>query len=147
MGNPISIQFNNSTLAAEQRIQRRKCAAFGAKGEVFISEMSVPDVCYSTSQGHFSIVVPLKKQQMWPFWVIGFLAGFIGLILVVLAGTMAIRPFVGKRTQEMEREADEGVGLQTYWISSSKLPRAEVTRTQPILESTTLPNPKLSWYA
>ncbi|KAI3468655.1 hypothetical protein Pfo_025318 [Paulownia fortunei] len=147
MGKLISIEFQNSTLARQSN-QRGKCASFGAFGEVFLSEMSLPNVCYSRSQGHFSIVIPFKKKQnIWPFRIMGFLAGFIGLILVGLAGTVAIRSFVGKRTQEMEKEADEGECLQTYWIASSKMPRAEVTRTQPVLESTTPPNPKLSWYA
>ncbi|KAG8375060.1 hypothetical protein BUALT_Bualt10G0060800 [Buddleja alternifolia] len=152
MGKPISIKFHNSTQISNQRT---KCAEFSASGEVFLSDMNLPNVCYSTSQGHFSIVIPLKKekqkqkQKMWPFfWIMGFIAGFIGLILVGLAGTVAVRSFLGKRTQEMEKEADEGECLQTYWIASSKIPRAEVTRTQPVLESTTtLPNPKLSWYA
>ncbi|KAH6825007.1 hypothetical protein C2S53_000659 [Perilla frutescens var. hirtella] len=145
-GKLISVGFQNSAVI-KQSNQRGKCAFFGDTGEVSISEMSAPDVCCSRNQGHFSIVVPFKKQQTWPFWIMGFLAGFVGLILVGLAATMAVRSFLGKRTQEMEKEADEGEYLQTYWITSSKMPRAEVTRTQPILESTTLPNPKLSWYA
>ncbi|PIN05108.1 hypothetical protein CDL12_22352 [Handroanthus impetiginosus] len=147
MGKPISIVFQNTTLN-RQRSQRRECAYFGGPREVFFSEMSSPNVCYSRSQGHFAIVIPVKKQQkIWPFWIMGFLAGFIGLILVGLAAAVAVRSIVGKRTQEMEKEADEGECLQTYWIASSKMPRAEVTRTQPVLESTALPNPKLSWYA
>ncbi|KAL0312505.1 UNVERIFIED_CONTAM: BTB/POZ domain-containing protein POB1 [Sesamum radiatum] len=145
MGKPISIEFQGSMLVG-QRDQRIKCAFFGGSGEVFLSEMSLPNVCFSTNQGHFSIVVPLeKKQKIWPLWVVGFLAGFVGLILVGLAGTVAVRSFVGTRTQEMEKEADDGECLQTYWISSSKMPLAEVTRTRPVLETTALPNPKLSW--
>ncbi|KAL3818247.1 hypothetical protein ACJIZ3_004152 [Penstemon smallii] len=146
MGYPISIQFQNSTLDN----QRTKCATFGAFGEVFLSEMRLPNVCYSSrSQGHFSMVVPFEKKQNIRFWIMGFVVGLVGLILVGLVGTMAVRSLlVGKRSREMENDADEEEVLQTYWLSSTKMPRAEVTRTQPALEGTTLPNPKqLSWYA
>lgn len=142
-GKPISIQFQSSSLAKGSN-QGKKCAAFGAFGEVFLSELSLPNMCYSTSQGHFSIVIPLKKKQnMWLFSILGFL----GLILLGLAAAIATRSLMGKRTREMEKETDEGESLQTYWIYSRKIPRAQVTRTQPVLEGTILPNPKLSWYA
>ncbi|KAI3453783.1 hypothetical protein Pfo_010446 [Paulownia fortunei] len=147
-GKPILIEFHNSSLARGSNQRTTRCAAFGALGEVFLSEMSLPNMCYSRSQGHFSIVIPFKKKQkMSTVWIVGFLAGFLGLILVGLAGTVAVRSLMSKRTREMEKQADEGECLQTYWIDSSKMPRAEVRRTQPVLESTTLPNPKLSWYA
>ncbi|XP_051151574.1 uncharacterized protein LOC127265682 [Andrographis paniculata] len=145
MGNNISIRFPDSGLSSNWKT---KCAYFGVTGEVQISDMRLPDVCHSRSQGHFSIVVPVKKktQKIWPL-----LAGCMGLVLVALAGAgagvAAVKLFMGKRTQEMEKEADAGECLQTYWIASTKMPLAEVTRTQPVLESTSLPNPKLSWYA
>lgn len=147
-GKTISIAFNNSSSARGD--QMMKCAAFGALGDVFLSlsELSSPNICYSRSQGHFSIVIPFKKRhKMSLLWIVGLVAGVLGLILVGLAGTVAVRSLLCKRTQEMEKEADEGEFLQTYWISSSKMPRAEVTRTQPVLECKSLPNPKMSWYA
>ncbi|KAK6137306.1 hypothetical protein DH2020_028947 [Rehmannia glutinosa] len=142
LGKPISVEFQNSTLANG----RRFCASFGEFGEVLLSEMSLPNVCYSKNLGRFSIVIPFKKQQgiiIRQFWVMG----FVGLVLVGLAGAVAVRSFVGKMNQEMGKEADEGECLKTYWIGNSKMPRAEVIRTQPVLESTIPPNPKMSWYA
>ncbi|XP_057810175.1 uncharacterized protein LOC131024679 [Salvia miltiorrhiza] len=141
-GETISIAFNKSLSARGK--EGTKCAAFGALGDVLLSDLSLPNICHSTSQGHFSIVIPIKKRhKMSLLWILGFVAGFTGLVL----GTVAVRSLLCKRTQEMEREADEGEFLKTYWIASSKMPQAQVTRTQPVLESKILPNPKMSWYA
>lgn len=147
---PISIEFQKSNLMGQgKQRMHHQCALFGDSGQVLISEMSTSaNVCYSRNRGHFSIVVPLektRKKKMWPFWVVG---GFVGVVLVGLGGVVAVRSsLVGKRAQGMEREADEGECLETYWIGSSKFPRGDVTRTHPVLETTSLPNPKLSWYA
>ncbi|KAL2544321.1 hypothetical protein Fot_13554 [Forsythia ovata] len=147
-GKSISIEFHTSTLARGTQ-ERGKCAAFNAYGKVFLSEMNLPNVCYSKTQGHFSMVIPNKnnknKQKVRVLWVTGFLFGFLGLILVGLAATMVVKSVAEKRTQEMEKEADDGEFLETYCIDSSKMPRASVTRTNPVLESTNLP--KWSWYA
>ncbi|GFP92606.1 hypothetical protein PHJA_001404800 [Phtheirospermum japonicum] len=144
---PISIEFHGSSSLA---YQRTKCAEFGFYGQFFLSDMILPNICYSKGEGRFSIVTPYMKKEKCKltFWVVGFLGGFLGLILVGFAGKVGVRSLMSKRNQEMEKEADEGECLETYWIDNSKMPRAEVTRTKPVLESgTTLPNPKLSWYA
>ncbi|XP_073129959.1 uncharacterized protein [Henckelia pumila] len=148
-GKPITIQFEKLTFSREGgRNRDKRCAAFDESGNVSMSEMSMSTECQTRIQGHFSVVIPVKKQkQAWPLWIVGFLGGFVGLILVGFVGNLAVRSLVGKRSEEMmEKEADNGEFLKTYWIHSSKMPRAEVTRTQPILESETLPNPKLSWF-
>ncbi|KZV31521.1 hypothetical protein F511_07372 [Dorcoceras hygrometricum] len=148
-GKVITIQFKNWTFSREAGNRDKRCAAFDERGNVTISEMSMASECQTRSQGHFTVVVPeIKKQkQAWPFWIVGLLGGFVGLILVGLAGNLAVRSLAGKRSEEiMEKEADNGELLQTYWIHSSKMPRAEVTRTQPVLESASLPNPILSWF-
>ncbi|KAL2517239.1 Protein of unknown function (DUF1191) [Abeliophyllum distichum] len=148
MGKSISVEFHTSTLARGTQ-ERVICAAFNAYGNVFLSEMNLPNICYSKTQGHFSIVIPnnnkKNKQKVRVLWVTGFLFGFLGLILVGLAATMVVKSVAEKRTQEMEKEADDGEFIETYWIDSSKMPRASVTRTNPVLESTNLP--KWSWYA
>ncbi|EYU23394.1 hypothetical protein ABFS82_01G066000 [Erythranthe guttata] len=151
MGKPISVEFQDS-IALKQSNRMVKCASFGDYREVLISEISSSNVCYSRKRGHFSLVVPLEKREtekkMRPFWIMGFSAGFVGLMVVELGGAVAVRSVFGRRNQEMEREADEGEFLETCWISRSKMPRAEGTRTLPVLETTTLPNnPKLSLYA
>ncbi|CAI9784651.1 unnamed protein product [Fraxinus pennsylvanica] len=143
-GKSISIEFHSSMVDKGTQ-ERVKCAAFDAYGKVFLSEMNLPNMCYSKTQGHFLIVIPNKnKQKVWVLWVIGFLFGLLGLILVGLAATLVAKSVADKRTQEMEKEADDGEFLDTYWIDSSKMPRAAVTRTSPVLESTILP--RWSWY-
>ncbi|GFP86676.1 hypothetical protein PHJA_000811400 [Phtheirospermum japonicum] len=143
LGKPVSVEFQNSTLATNRR---RFCASFGGFGKFTLTEMSFSDnVCYSENEGHFSIVVPFRKK-IRPFWIMGFAAGLVGVVAMGVAGTVAVGSFVRRRNQEMEKEAD-GECLETYRIGDSKMPRAKVTRTQPVLESTTPPNPRLSWYA
>ncbi|KAL1556868.1 hypothetical protein AAHA92_12432 [Salvia divinorum] len=138
-GKTISVSFDSSS-----GNKGAKCAAFGPLGDVSLSDLSSPNSCYSKSEGHFSIVTPVNERHKTSlFWIFGFVAGFMGLIL----GTVAVRSLLCMRSQEMEREADEGEFLKTYWIASSKMPRAQVTRTQPVLESKIRQNPKMSWYA
>lgn len=143
MGKPIVIQFQNSTAqGSETKRRAAKCATFGADGRVDLSEVRMSSVCYSTGQGHFSIVSPLKKKQqirIWGFWVMGFALGVFGLLLVGLVATVVFRARTVKRTHDMEREAEEGEVLHTFWVDSSKMPRATVTRTYPALESCGLP--------
>lgn len=144
MRKPISIEFHISLLDKSTR-GRVKCAAFDAYGKVFLSEMNFPNVCYSKTLGHFSIVIPNKnKPKVRVLWVIVFLFGFLGLILVGLGATVVVKSVTERKTQGMEKEADDGEFLETYWINSSKIPRAAVTRTTPVLESTNLP--RWSWY-
>lgn len=144
-GKTISIAFNHPSQGRGSD-EGRKCAAFGVLGEVFLSEVRSPNICYSTSEGHFSIVIPIKKRhKMSMLWILGFVAGFLGLVLGIVG--VLLRSLLCKKSQEMEREADEGEVLKTYWITSSKMPQAQVTRTQPVLEREVLPTPKMSWYA
>ncbi|KAI5655380.1 hypothetical protein M9H77_32567 [Catharanthus roseus] len=140
MVNPIVIAFQNSTSdnGSKRRGGRAKCATFGDDGRVILSEMNMPGICYSTNQGHFSIISPFKNKKqtkMWWFWVIGFLLGVVGLSMVAFIGTVVFKARSVKKTHDMEREADEGEVLRTFWVDSSKMPRAEVTRTYPVLES------------
>lgn len=147
-GKPIVIQFKNliNTDLSETKQGAKKCATFGADGRVDFSDVRMSSVCYSTSQGHFSIVSPLKKKQqqqqkirIWGFWVMGFALGVFMLLIVGLVITVVFRARTVKRTHDMEREAEEGEVLHTFWVDSSKMPRATVTRTYPALESSGLP--------
>ncbi|KAK6116978.1 hypothetical protein DH2020_049222 [Rehmannia glutinosa] len=45
------VDFQNSSLADRGSDLRAKCAAFGAYGKVFLSDMSLPNMCYSRNQG------------------------------------------------------------------------------------------------
>ncbi|KAL3498949.1 hypothetical protein ACH5RR_041681 [Cinchona calisaya] len=139
-GKPILIQFKNS-VSPSGIDSRAKCATYGADGKVFLSEMSLPYVCYSRSQGHFSLLAPSKKHhtKVLRFWAIGIVLGFVGLVLVGLTGTVLLRVLTMKRTHGMEREADEGEVLHTFWVDSSKMPCATGTRTHPVLENSGRP--------
>ncbi|CAK9163024.1 unnamed protein product [Ilex paraguariensis] len=138
-GKPISIRFLNTALS-RGTTSRTKCATFQANREVSLRDTRLPGVCYSTSQGHFSIVAPIRrKQRIWDMWVMGFVLGFFALIVVGAVGMVFVRILTAKRVHEMERQADEGVVLETIWIGYSKMPSATSTRTHPILEHPDLP--------
>ncbi|KAJ0105467.1 hypothetical protein Patl1_17592 [Pistacia atlantica] len=136
MGKPIVIRFFNSSLS-DGRVSKAKCVTFSPNGTLLMTEMSVPNVCYSQDQGHFSIVVPLnlkKKHALWYLWVIGFGLGFAGLILIGYVGILSMKALKTKKIQVTERQADEDFVLDTIWVGRSKMPSATVTRTQPTLE-------------
>ncbi|KAE8724929.1 6-phosphogluconate dehydrogenase family protein isoform 1 [Hibiscus syriacus] len=131
MGKPISIHFSKAKYSASAR-----CATFSSNGTVDFSRIMLPNVCYTSSQGHFSVVVPLQRKQRPSYpWVIGVVLGFCALILVGYFGFVSIKLLKTKRVQAMERQADEGEILNNRWVSCSKMPSAAVTRTQPVLEN------------
>ncbi|XP_057415428.1 uncharacterized protein LOC130710245 [Lotus japonicus] len=135
MGHPISIQFPNVSFIGGMN-SRTRCVAFIANGTIQLSEMSSPGVCCSRDQGHFSVVLPLpKRRRQWYLWLIGFLIGFFGLIIVGYVGFSSMRLVKTKRIQAMEKQANEDLVLESRWVGNSKMPSATVTRTQPALES------------
>lgn len=135
MGKPISVHFGK-LLFPRGRKSEARCAALCANGTVYLSDMSLPSVCYSREQGHFSIVIPVKKKQKWKSsWVGGFAVGFVGLVVMSSVGMVVLRLSKKKRIAEMEKQADESVVLGMIWIGGSKMPSATVTRTQPVLEN------------
>lgn len=139
MGQPISIQFPNITFMARgsNSINTRvRCVAFNDNGTFQLTEMSSPGVCNSRDQGHFSVVLPLEKRRgTWYLWVIGFVVGYFGLIIVGYVVFSSRRLLKTKRIQVMEKQASEDQVLESRWVGNSKMPSATVTRTQPVLES------------
>ncbi|XP_057969293.1 uncharacterized protein LOC131158437 [Malania oleifera] len=140
-GKPVLIHFSNLT---SSNGTRRRCAAFYANGTAQLSEMSLPNMCHSHEQGHFSIVVPLPPQPKKNSHHIGklglILLGCSGaVILVGVVGLVIFRLSKTQRIEEMEKQADEEVALAMMWIGSSKMPSATLTRTQPVLESGHVP--------
>ncbi|KAK8500276.1 hypothetical protein V6N13_026581 [Hibiscus sabdariffa] len=135
MGKPISIHFSNLKYSASAR-----CATFSSNGTVNFSRMMLPNVCYTSNQGHFSVVVPRKRKQrpLYP-WVIGVALGFCALVLAAYFGFALIKVLKSKRIQAMERQADEGEILNNRWVGCSKMPSAAVTRSQPVLENGCFP--------
>lgn len=138
-GTRISIQFPNLTFEGGNA-PRTSCAIFGADGRVSLTETSLGNVCYSRSPGHFSIVAPLKtKDKERELWAIGFVLGFIFLVCAGFVGMIYVKLFKVKKMHEMEKEAHEGVVLDTVWIHNSRMPSATVTRTHPTLENADFP--------
>ncbi|XWS38274.1 hypothetical protein CRYUN_Cryun19dG0117400 [Craigia yunnanensis] len=136
MGKPISIHFSNLKYPDGMNSAAARCAVFSTNGTIHFSDMILPNICYTSDQGHFSVVVRLKrKQRPWYPWVIGVVLGFAGLVLTSYFGLVFIRLLKTKRIQAMERQADEGVIFDSRWVGSSKMPTATVTRTQPVLEN------------
>ncbi|KAF3448654.1 hypothetical protein FNV43_RR09367 [Rhamnella rubrinervis] len=135
-GKPILIHFPNLTMLSRDVISRTRCVAFAANGTAYLSKMSLPGVCSSRKEGHFSVVVPSRrKQRVWVWWVIGFVVGIVGLFLVGYVGMVSVRLLKTKKIQIMERQADEDLVLADRWVGSSKMPSAAVTRTMPVLEN------------
>ncbi|XVF13028.1 hypothetical protein REPUB_Repub08aG0172100 [Reevesia pubescens] len=136
IGKPMSIHFSNLKYPDGMNSGAARCAVFCTNGTVHLSDMILPNVCYTSDQGHFSVVVGLeRKQRPWYPWVIETVLGFAGLVLTGYFGLVFIRLLKTKRIQAMERQADEGVIFGSRWVGSSKMPSATVTRTQPVLEN------------
>ncbi|KAK3005223.1 hypothetical protein RJ639_016984 [Escallonia herrerae] len=126
-GTPISIQFPNLTFPGGT-MPKTKCAKFGPKGKVSLSEASFHNVCYSTSQGHFSIVAPLaKKQGVWHPWVVELVLGLVLLVSASVVGKVVVQRLKVNKIQKMERQADEDEILATTWVGDSKMPSATST--------------------
>lgn len=137
MGQPISIEFKNVSSGMQGKT---KCATFDGKGKVFLSGMEFPNVCYTRNQGHFSVMVPYKrKMKTWGFWLIGFGVGVLGLAAAGLVGNFLHGIVKAKKNCEMEKEAEDGEFMESIWIyNSSKMPRAMVTRTHPVIDNSGL---------
>ncbi|XVF53014.1 hypothetical protein PTKIN_Ptkin05aG0064800 [Pterospermum kingtungense] len=137
MGKPISIQFSNLRYPDGTNSAAARCAVFSTNGTIHLSDMMLPNVCYGSDEGHFSVVVRLmrRKQRPWYPWVIGVVLGFAGLVLTSYLGLVFIRLVKTKRIQAMERQADEGEIFDSRWVGTSKMPSATVIRTQPVLEN------------
>ncbi|OVA05089.1 Protein of unknown function DUF1191 [Macleaya cordata] len=116
-GYQISIHFPQVIKPTDGSNSRLKCVRYGLNGSTDFSEMTVPNVCFTQAQGHFSIVRSIeqkmgkkkKKQRLWKCWVM-------------------------KKIAEMEREANEGEVFETFRIGISKMPSAKVIRTKPVFE-------------
>lgn len=134
-------------------------------GVVELADMLKPNVCISQGVGHFAIAMPKvndsglpppssstspsplsssigetrrkteKRIALWVWWVVGFVGGMIGLMLLVFCIVVGYKSFVSRKIQRMERTSEKSESLDVKWIGNSKLPFAPVTRTQAILEN------------
>lgn len=148
----LALSVGNDTIAirvppirmAENKNATLKCVKFSANQSVELTDMTMPNLCFTKDQGHFSVAVAVpvpmnKKERIWKWWVVGFVGGFLGLILVGLIVMMVYKVVRAKKLGEMERESEHGVVFDSIWIGRSKLPRASMIRTLPSLETERLP--------
>ncbi|XAR70220.1 hypothetical protein NMG60_11027005 [Bertholletia excelsa] len=135
----IEIQFPN-LMVPEGAEEKKTCIMFSPNGTVQLSHVGPKNNCYGRSEGYFSIVSPVRRRErrVWGLWAVGFALGFVGLVAVGFVGAVATKFVRRKRVNEMEREADDGEGLETVWIGSSKMPSATFIRTHPVLENASL---------
>ena len=138
---PISIHFPYVE-AKDKDVTELKCVKFGAGGSVEFKNMTERNVCVTGKTGHFSVVIssmPEEKERIWKWWVIGFVAGTIGLVMLILVGVIIFG--IGRRMKikTMEKQSDTAVALDTFWVGGNKMPSASMIRTQPVLEHDYVP--------
>lgn len=138
-GEPISVWFPRIELQGQNATP--KCVQFGPGRSFRITNMTKANRCVTRDQGHFSVVVPHPppplpppKKTYWKWWVIGFVGGVIGLVLIVLVVGVAFKLVNKKRLGAMESQSEKGVPLDAFWVGRSKMPTASMIRTQPSLE-------------
>ncbi|KAJ9188265.1 hypothetical protein P3X46_003637 [Hevea brasiliensis] len=142
LGSPIVVSFPNTGIGALKNGNAElKCVKFNDGGLVQFRNLT-EGRCLTQGDGHFSIAIPSsesKKKKSWAWRVIGFAAGFIGLVLVVVIMITAYKLVRSKKIREMEGESEKGVAFDTKWIGRSKMPSASMVRTQPALEHGDIP--------
>lgn len=139
-GDPILVRFPH-IVTKENSVLR--CVKLGQDGLVQFRNITKGNTCITGGDGHFSVAVPIpgvkKQRHIWKWWAVGFVAGFIGLVLLGIIGFSIFKLVRGKRIREMVGESENGVVFETTWIGRSKMPSASMVRTQPALELESVP--------
>ncbi|KAK7389865.1 hypothetical protein VNO78_25161 [Psophocarpus tetragonolobus] len=141
---PISIWFPHVNQHGKNNTPI--CVKFSAGRLVKFKNMTQPYVCETRSQGHYTLVVPSFPSPKEPntgrhskgvttWWVLGFVIGFVGLVILVLILVALVKEAKKRKIGEMERNSAAGEPFDTFWIGETKLPSASMLRTQPILEN------------
>ncbi|XP_060216619.1 uncharacterized protein LOC132644083 [Lycium barbarum] len=136
-----------------------KCAYFNLDGAVEFDNILNGNVCKTTKQGHFSIVVEFTAAEPEPAsgggsgsgteghksgrkkWVIfgSVVGGFVALVFLVLLIVCLKKYDKQKKIERMEEAADRDVPLLMTRVGHTKAPVASETRTRPSLENEYLP--------
>lgn len=137
-GDPIIIRFPHVGTRVKKNVPI--CAKFGAGGSVEFNNMTKPYVCEANSTGHYTLVVPeshtkSKAKRLTTWWVLGFVIGFVGLVILALVLIALVKAAKRRRIGKMERNSEGGEPFDTFWIGDTKLPLATMSRTQPTLEN------------
>ncbi|XP_052194268.1 uncharacterized protein LOC127802474 [Diospyros lotus] len=147
-GNPILVHFPRIS-PPEDRNLTMQCVRFGADETVELGNVTAANGCVARAHGHFAIVVPspspspspprTAEERLLKWWVVAFLAGFLGLVVLLLVAAATCKFVKRKKIGKMERESEISEALGTMWIGRSKMPSATGMRTQPALEDDYVP--------
>ncbi|KAJ6871667.1 hypothetical protein NC652_037122 [Populus alba x Populus x berolinensis] len=158
-GDPLNITFPDVQSAPVGSVA--KCVVFDLQGRPTFSNVSSGNVCFTTQQGHFSIVAESPAPSPAPVSPtpsppnvgpapsgrgkksskkVGIIVGSVlgGLLLLVFLSFLVLwaqKLKQRKKMQQMERAAEVGESLQMTSVGETKAPAAMVTRTQPTLEN------------
>ncbi|MED6137877.1 hypothetical protein PIB30_069102 [Stylosanthes scabra] len=135
-GGNISIRFRN--VSSHPKNVTPLCARVGDNGSVEFSNMTKPYLCEAQNQGHYTLVIPSSsssgKESSKLWWVLGFVIGFVVLVLLGLI-LVAMKIIKRRKIKEMEKVSEVEEAFDTFWIGDTKLPSATMIRTQPSLEN------------
>ncbi|KAB1201027.1 hypothetical protein CJ030_MR0G005177 [Morella rubra] len=153
--NPILIKFPNLSSSPDGLSPR--CVHFDLHGSVQFDKMLSGNVCPTTQQGHFSVVVESTAPSPAPHtepsargvgvgggrekshnkeWIVlGSVVGGVALAAALALLVASLRRLRHKKkVQQMEWESSRGVTLRSTSIGDTKTPSAMGTRTRPVLE-------------
>ncbi|KAJ8748579.1 hypothetical protein K2173_003480 [Erythroxylum novogranatense] len=136
MGEPILVNLTRTTTTDGYKGEP-KCVKFVEGGLVQFRNITKEMFCFTEGDGHFAVVVPLperKGDKGWIRWVVGCVAGAVGLLLLGLILVTSLKLVRSKIMKDMEGASERGVPLVMTWIGRSKMPSASMTRTQPSLD-------------
>lgn len=121
---PISIYFSYVE-AEDKNVTQFKCIKFGEGGLVEITNMTKRDFCVTRTSGSFSVAassMAKKKGRIWKWWVTGFVAGVVVVVVLILAGIAIVRTWKRKKIKTMGKESETGMTLDTFWVDGDKMP-------------------------
>ncbi|KAF5750712.1 hypothetical protein HS088_TW03G01051 [Tripterygium wilfordii] len=155
-GDPIKIKFPEVRSAPDGSVAQ--CVWYDGHGLANFTNVVSGNVCSTTQQGHFAIVVGSVAPSPSPVspippssggskgtnsrvWIIvGSVLGGLALFLLLAFLLLWLRKYKHKkRMQQMENAADVGETLRMTTVGETKAPSAMLTRTQPTLESEYVP--------
>ncbi|CAN1243643.1 hypothetical protein LINPERPRIM_LOCUS5752 [Linum perenne] len=157
-GNSITINFSSTDNGNKNPL----CAIFEKDGKVSMKPPVSPQVCASTSNGHYGLVVPLPPLSTPPapsprpataagggkgrshkkVWVVvGSVVGgvVVGLLIFLLLVT-CVKVKKKAKIAEMERRAYEEEALDVSVVGNVRAPVASGTRTVPTIEHEFIPH-------
>ncbi|KAK6137635.1 hypothetical protein DH2020_028561 [Rehmannia glutinosa] len=143
---PITIDFNDDGILLNNNTTTPGiiplCARFDEDGSVSLSNQARPNVCVSTKNGHFGLVVesplmPLRQRKVsrWRVAIGGAIGAVLGgFLLSLLVVAMFVKSKKKARMEEMERRAYEEEALRVSMVGHVRAVTASGTRTLPVIE-------------